>query len=188
MNPEREKYQKLWGEHPSYRNSAPGELLADHFLKLANPGRRDLVYDFGCGTGRGAAKIAERCRVTAFDFTDNCLDPQVAGRFTFKQHDLTRPLDLYLPRADYGYCTDVLEHIPTEDVQMVLANIFNASKAVYLNISTVEDHCGALIGETLHLTVRPLNWWLLQVLGLGLRVRLAQDIGTSCLIFGEVCE
>lgn len=185
MNPEREKYQKLWGEHPSYRNAAPGELFADHFLKLANPGKADLVYDFGCGTGRGAAKIAERVRrVVGFDFTDNCLDEKVRGRFDFRQHDLTKPIEMFRPRADYGYCTDVLEHIPTQDVPVVLGNIFNAARTVYLNISTVEDHCGALIGETLHLTVKPLNWWLLQVMNLGLTVKLAQDIGTSCLIYG----
>lgn len=183
MNPEREKYQRLWGEHPSYRNSAPGELLAEHFLKLADPRKRQTVYDFGCGTGRGAAKIAERCKVIGFDFTDNSLDPQVVGRFQFRQHDLTRPIDIQ--PADYGYCTDVLEHIPTEDVPTVLQNIFDACRVVYLNISTVEDHCGAMIGETLHLTVRPMNWWLLQAMNLGLQVRLAQDVGTSCIIFGN---
>jgi len=183
MNPEREKYQKLWGQHAVYRRIAPGERFAEHFLKLAKPTRRQTVYDFGCGTGRGAALIAEHCRVVGFDFTDNSRDTSVLDAFEFRQHDLTRPVDL--PRADFGYCTDVLEHIPTEDVATVLRNIFEASKAVYLNISTVEDHCGALIGEALHLTVRPLNWWLLQVMGLGLRVQLAQDIGNSCLIYGK---
>ena len=183
MNPEREKYRKLWGEHPVYRKVAPGEMFAAHFLNMAKPGPDDTVYDFGCGTGRGAAKIAERCRVVGFDFTDNSRDPDVVGKFEFRQHDLTRPIDL--PPAELGFCTDVLEHIPPEDVKLVLQNIFQASERVYLNISTVEDSCGALIGEQLHLTVRPLNWWLLLTISVGLEVQFAQDIGNSCLIYGR---
>lgn len=180
---EQAKYERLWGAHAQYRQIAPGEQLADHFLSLAKPLPHQVAYDFGCGTGRGAARIAKRCRVIGFDFADNCLDESVKGAFEFRQHDLTRPVDL--PVADFGYCTDVLEHIPPEDVRDVLKNIVLAARRVYLNISTVQDALGALIGETLHLTVKPMGWWREQLDELGFKVAYEQDLGAACLFYGS---
>jgi hypothetical protein len=57
------------------------------------------------------------------DFADNCLDEDIrpmletqAHALRFVEHDLTEPLT---QSATYGFCTDVLEHIPTEDVDKV---------------------------------------------------------------------
>lgn len=183
MNPEQAKYQRLWGEFAGYRKVAPGELFADHFLSVAKPAPDQVCYDFGCGTGRGAAKIAGHCRVIGLDFTNNSLDEGVVGKFDFRQHDLTRPIDL--PRADFGFCTDVMEHIPPEDVPTVLLNIIEAAKRVYFNISTVEDHFGAAIGETLHLTVQPFGWWREQLEALGFRVMGSADLDGSCVFYGH---
>lgn len=162
LNAEQQKYERLWREHAAYRVVAPGEQLADHFVALAKPQPHHTVIDFGCGTGRGALRIAQRtgAKVTAFDFVDGCMDPQVkaAGLVRFEQRDLTQPLELARP-ADFGYCTDVLEHIPPEDVEAGLANIVSSARRVYLCVSTVDDKMGALIGEPLHLTVRPAEWW-----------------------------
>lgn len=162
MNVEQSKYERLWREHDAYRVVAPGEILADHFLALARPRPHQTVIDFGCGTGRGALRIAQRTGATvrALDFVDGCMDAEVrqSGLVQFEQRDLTVPLMLERP-ADFGYCTDVLEHIPPEDVDAVLANIVSSARRVYLCISTVDDVMGALIGEPLHLTVRPAAWW-----------------------------
>lgn len=159
VNPEQSKYERLWRDHAAYRAVAPGEHLADVFIGLAKPQPHHTVIDFGCGTGRGAAKIARRTGATvlAIDFVDRCMDADVEG-VEFRQHDLAQPLKLERP-ADYGYCTDVMEHIPPEQVEAVLANIVSSARRVFLCISTVEDRMGALIGEPLHLTVQPPSWW-----------------------------
>jgi SAM-dependent methyltransferase len=183
MNAEQSKYERLWGDYKSYRGCAPGEQLADHFLSLAHPMPHQTTIDFGCGTGRGAARIARRCRVIGLDFASNCLDADVRGAFEFRQHDLTRPVDG--PVADFGYCTDVLEHIPTADVQTVLHNIVTAARRVYFCISTVDDNLGGLIGEQLHLTVKPMAWWLEQLEVLGFRVDHSQELNEACLIYGS---
>jgi hypothetical protein len=57
-------------------------------------------------------------------------------------------------------CTDVMEHIPTKDVDQVLLNIMSAAQHVFFQISTEQDSCGKMIGEELHLTVKPPEWWL----------------------------
>lgn len=162
-NPERKKYIKMW-ELDEYRNVAPGESHASNFLTVVRPEPGSHVIDFGCGTGRGAVLIAllGRCNVTMVDFAPNCVDEQmrkvidVQDSLSFMEHDLTKPLPITAP---YGYCTDVMEHIPEHEVQTVLTNILKSAKKVYFNISTVPDSCGALIGEKLHMTVQSAQWW-----------------------------
>lgn len=151
---ERDKYERMWAID-GYRELAPGELCAEEFLALAKP-HGATVIDFGCGTGRGALKIHEAgSPVIAMDFSENCLDA-AAKVLPFIRHDLTEPVGLWAP---YGYCTDVMEHIPTADVERVLENVLAAADTVYFQIATVEDAFGQVIGETLHLTVRPHAWW-----------------------------
>jgi len=88
-------------------------------------------------------------------------------RFRFLRHDLTTKLE---EKFDYGYCTDVLEHIPPEDVDKVLLNICTAARRVYFAISTVPDVMGALVGEPLHLTVESPFWWHDRLSELGFRI------------------
>lgn len=168
---EQQKYETVW-TRPEYRAWAPGEELAEHFLAIAKPQPHQTVIDFGCGTGRGARRIAASgCTVRAFDLADNCLDNEVRGqlgeRFTFQKHDLNEPI-LFV--ADFGYCTDVMEHLPPEQVEKVLQNIVTAARRVYFCICTVEDHLGSLIGEQLHLTVKPAEWWRGKLEALGCRI------------------
>jgi SAM-dependent methyltransferase len=164
-NPEAEKYGKLWAL-PEYRKVAPGEATAQDFLRQARPRAGAEVIDFGCGTGRGALMLAllGGLKVTMVDFVRNCLDPELeealatqAHALSFVKADLERPLPMV---AEYGFCSDVMEHIPPDRVDTVLDNILKAAQHVFFSISTTEDSCGALIGEPLHLTVQPFGWWL----------------------------
>jgi len=150
---EQEKYQRMWA-HDAYRTLSPGEECVDTFLEVCKPD--GLVIDFGCGTGRAALKIKEYgCYVQLIDFTDNSRDP-AASELAFRQHDLTEPLALM---AKWGYCTDVMEHIAPESVDKVINNIMAVAKTTFFQISTVPDNLGAIIGQQLHLTVRPHSWW-----------------------------
>ncbi|MFA6041352.1 MAG: 6-hydroxymethylpterin diphosphokinase MptE-like protein, partial [Methylophilus sp.] len=129
---EQEKYQKMW-EHSEYRHASPGESRVSLFLLAANPKPSDTVIDFGAGTGRAALRIHKMrlCNVIMLDFADNCLDEEVRANISeklrFNIADLTQPIPHH---AKYGYCTDVLEHIPTDDVEKVIKNIMNAADNV----------------------------------------------------------
>jgi len=166
-NPEQKKYEKLWDEVPNYRVISPGEKEAMQFLAQAKPKPGATCIDFGAGTGRGSLMLASigEMEVTMLDFAANCLDPDIAkacghGKVTFLQHDLTKPSPV---QAQYGYCCDVMEHIPEQDVRAVLSHILSAAKLVYFSISTVPDVMGPSIGEDLHLTVKPAAWWAKQL-------------------------
>ena len=155
LMPEQEKYQKMW-DIPAYRNMSPGELIADYFVELAKIDCDDKVIDFGCGTGRGSKRIHEltQCNIQMVDFSDNCLDKNIKFKLTVA--DLTHPIDL---KADVGYCTDVMEHIPTDDVDAVIKNIMQCVDRAFFQISLLPDHMGQLIGQHLHVSVFPYEWW-----------------------------
>lgn len=162
---EQQKYERMWAL-PEYRAFSPGEEAANTFLAQAKPLKDSTCIDFGCGTGRGGLMIAlfGNMIVTLVDFAANALDPEVQGatvtqphRISWLQADLHKGVPAY---AGYGYCTDVMEHIPPEEVDVVLHNIFKSATHVFFQISCTEDHCGALIDEDLHLTIQPYSWWL----------------------------
>src|SRR5689334_1424836 len=150
-NPEAQKYGRMW-ELPEYRAIAPGEYVADRFLMMAKPAPGSRIIDFGCGTGRGAARLARRgLDVAMIDFVNNCLDPEVrelvgaqfiapsegvinhapTGQLHFLKADLEKRIPL---NAQYGFCTDVMEHIPPAKVATVLNNILMAAQHVWFSI------------------------------------------------------
>lgn len=188
-NAEAQKYGRMWAEVPAYRAVSPGEQLAQVFLAQARPKRGSDVIDFGCGTGRGALMLAllGGLRVTMIDFVRNSLDPEIQEALTtqahalrFLKHDLEHPLPFATP---YGYATDLMEHIPEVRVVQVLRNILMAAQHVFFSVSTVEDVCGAAIGERLHMTVQNYGWWLAQFNRLDCVIHWSKDLGGSCLFY-----
>lgn len=175
---ERDKYIAMWNRD-EYRVVAPGEDYAQSFLKMVCPDEGKSVIDFGCGTGRAGLCFSKAgLKVTLLDFAPNCLDEGVV--LPFVEHDLTEPIPI---TADYGYCTDVMEHIPPEQVDLVITNIMRASGRVFFAISLVPDNMGALIGEPLHLSVHDFGWWFDKFKSLGLRPELWGQSGSSAVFY-----
>lgn len=156
---EAEKYRRMWSV-PEYRSWAPGEDTLDIMRESLAPKPPDLIIDFGCGTGRPALKLAEAgFRVIGIDCAANCLDRTAHDRFSFIEASLWE-IPTWVPFGDYGYCTDVMEHIPPNRIDKVLEAIADRStKGAFFRIDFGEDSMGKRIGETLHLTVREPAWW-----------------------------
>lgn len=151
------KYRKAWS-YDRYRKVAPGEALVGAAATIMGCRAGETLIDWGCGTGRAAAAFqALGMKVTGFDIADNCLDsavdvPLVVGCLWDPPPGLS---------ALYGYCTDVLEHIPPKQVGPVLDGIAERTrKAAFFQVATFHDGFGKVLGEPLHLTVRPADWWL----------------------------
>lgn len=171
---ERDKYRTLW-RTDSYRTFAPGEHAVAKFLEVAKP--EGTIIDFGCGTGRASLTLAERGHsVMLVDFADNCRDEE-AQELPFLEWDLTQPCHL---KAPYGLCVDVMEHIPTADVDAVIMNVMASARTVFFQISTVPDGFGAMIGAVLHNTVRPSWWWADTFRGLGFKTLWQEADEASC--------
>ena len=186
---EQQKYEAMWKE-PAYRAVAPGEALASLFLAQPNgPKPGSEVIDFGAGTGRGALLLAllGQCKVKMVDFAGNSLDDDMrqmldtqAHALSFIQHDLSKPLGF---TAEYGFCTDVMEHIPPAQVDDVLKNILQAAQHVFFQISCGDDVCGKLIDEPLHLSVHDYDWWRAKFLQFDARIHWSENRGGTCLFY-----
>lgn len=163
---ERLKYERMWRDFPDYRMNSPGELVLLKWLGITKPKPGASVIDFGCGPGRASMVMGLMgFQVTMVDIASNCLDPDVrdlvdAGRLSFQQGDLCeRDLWAKLPKADYGYCCDVMEHISPIWVDTVINNVVTAASESFFLVNLREDAFGADAGEPLHLTVQPFTWW-----------------------------
>ncbi len=166
---EKDKYFLMW-QFPEYRDNSPGEKIVGFFLELVKPDGK--IIDFGCGTGRAClVMIYEGHEVLGIDFAGNCRDIE-AENIPFLEWDLTQPMPVSAP---YGYCTDVLEHIPPKEVDNVLRNIMDSAGEVFFQISTAPDVFGSVIGTELHLSIHDHDWWREKFIDLGYSVEWEQD-------------
>lgn len=150
---EQAKYSLVWAM-PQYRQMSPAEEYFEVlYAALGSPDAGTLL-DFGCGTGRVTKRLQGLgLAVTGVDFVREALETDIP----FVEGVLW---DLPPLKADFGICCDVMEHIPPAKVDDVLAGIRRCvAGPVFFSISTEPDGFGTEIGEILHETVRPADWW-----------------------------
>ena len=142
-----------------HREYSPGEHLVDRAINDLEMTTFETVIDFGCGTGRAAKKFQDQgFSIVGVDIAPEALETDVP----LIQACLWHMPDMY---ADWGFCTDVMEHIPPEKVQPVLKQIrARTKKGVFFQIALTKDSFGDRIGERLHLTIEPMEWWVEQIL------------------------
>lgn len=187
ISDEQQKYLKVWNV-PAYRVVSPGENCVDMFLEAVEDMTDDegqTLIDFGCGTGRAGYKLWQTggYDVTLMDFAWNCLDDNISARcndtpvkgMDFVEHDITKKTAL---RANWGFCTDVMEHLPPEQIDDALDTIFEACDNVFFQIATVEDHFGNHpdINDHLHLSVFSYQEWLKRFADHGVIVHRSKEL------------
>lgn len=166
---ERAKYESMWTVD-GYNRYSPGEENAQRFAAMLTPLKGSTILDAGCGAGKGGLALeALGFRVWYLDITDAGLDLGIGvDRHCFIQQPLWKRITKPHPNLwDYGFCCDVMEHLPTEYTMLAVRNLLEACRTVWFQIAFFEDGWGASIGEELHLTVRPFSWWneRLQTIG-----------------------
>ncbi|MGX9443864.1 hypothetical protein ACWX0K_14980 [Nitrobacteraceae bacterium UC4446_H13] len=143
----------MWAR-PEYSIWSPGADSVAEAVSLFD--RTGSLYDFGSGKGIAVAKFRDA------GFAATGIDHVKLTPDTIRACLWSLPADLSV--VDFGFCADVMEHIPLARVDDVLSGIAqHVSAAAYFRIATVPDAMGKLIGETLHLTVCPAEWWLARV-------------------------
>lgn len=183
MDQERVKYERMH-RIPGY-SPGPGIAHVHRFVTLLNGANR--IVDFGCGTGDAALELHRLGReVYLVDIASNCLRDNVREIlgdrfFATALHELPEEL----PVCDWGFCSDVMEHLPPEWVEPSLAAMRRKAGQIYFSISGVPDGWGRYIGEVLHLTVRPLEWWLGEI---GKHFGAVEPVGGSSKYFEIVAR
>jgi hypothetical protein len=151
---ERAKYRKTW-EGKDYRVVSPGLRHLDGALEWMKPEPGASITDWGCGTGKAAHEMIKRgLNPRLVDIAGNAY----VGALPFVETCLWElPEDM--PATDYGFCADVMEHIPTERVDDVFAGIAKRTRRkCYFQIALFHDNHFTGAGP-LHLSVFPGEWW-----------------------------
>jgi hypothetical protein len=144
-------YQGHHNKYEKHFSGKLGQLQVREIRTLVQWANPDRLLDYG--SGKGYQYLEKRCHEQWGGLLPYCYDPGVLqiGR---------------KPDGTFGgvICTDVMEHIDPDDVDMILADIFgslhaNGNVFAYFHISTRLAGKTFDNGENVHLTVRPSTWW-----------------------------
>lgn len=169
VEPERQKYRDIWAL-PQYQEApSPGLEFIDAFMTVVQPTAGETLIDLGCGSGKAGLALAERgLDVTWMDLTDTALDPAIDRARFIEAPIWSSPWrNMRSIGWNYGYCCDVLEHLPKEYTMLAIERILRACALSWFLIAHLPDEHGKLIGEALHMTVEPFKWWLDRLSTLG---------------------
>jgi trans-aconitate methyltransferase len=123
MKREADKYRKVWDD-PSYRKVAPGMFEVERAFERMGCATGETLNDYGCGTGRATKWFQDHgLEVLGIDHADNACEEDVPVLL-----DCLWDMTTMVPRSDYGFCCDVMEHIPPAQVDAVLDTIARLTK------------------------------------------------------------
>ncbi len=125
-------------------NKFGGACLGKHIPEIKELIKQydcESILDYGCGKATHHKK-AKLSNVTLYDPYYEPYSKRLEGSF------------------DMVICTDVMEHIPEEDVGKVLAELIDrTNKVLFLAICTKPALKKFSDGTNVHLTVKPSEWW-----------------------------
>ncbi len=159
LRAETAKYDEVWTV-PGYAKHSPGGTMAADLLGILRPPVGSSFVDLGCGAGAGGIEIQKLCPNSSVTYLDMVRVKGVPEPFV--QQPLWAPLrdpDGAHAHWDYGYCCDVMEHIPEPFTMLVVDNILQSVGSGIFNISFSTDAFGAYVRQQLHLTIKPFTWW-----------------------------
>lgn len=180
---ERAKYEAVW-KHKQYRKVSPGMLECERAWQLCGMKAGDTLIDYGAGPCRASKWFQDRgLDVLAIDIADNARETEEVQFLKACLWDLPAQV----PASDYGFCTDVMEHIPPVHVAAVLNGIASRTrKAAYFRIATRPDKMGPmLLGKPLHLTVRGGEWWREEVAKSFAHVEVVENTGRDIMLLAR---
>lgn len=115
----------------------------------------ESAIDYGCGKGNQYGKT-----FLAEDGTEAMLE--VALGFEVTKFDPAVPKFEKPPEgpADFLWCTDVLEHIPGEDIPFIVSELSRlAIKGVFVTVGTYPAKKNLPDGSNAHVCIKPQEWW-----------------------------
>jgi 2-polyprenyl-3-methyl-5-hydroxy-6-metoxy-1,4-benzoquinol methylase len=181
---ERAKYAAIWAMG-DYSDNSPGEQMVEMFMRIARPHPGQKVLDIGAGAGAGSRALATRgLAVQAFDLVDaGWNNPAIRLKTGNIWRDLPRFPGRY--EFDFGYCCDVMEHVPTQFVALSIAEMLISCERVFLSISFKQDVHGDAIRDRLHLTIESFTWWRDTLRELGTLLDARDLIGDGVFYVGR---
>jgi SAM-dependent methyltransferase len=157
---ERNKYIALAAKGGTYGSTNHGKGAYRLVMReaCANLNSRPNIVDFGCGRNNWKRQLEAPYSVLGIDFA-------------FPEADIQRPMhDTGLPDgwADVVTSFDALEHLLPDEVDDVLREMRRVATpggSYVFSIATRPSKARGVNGEELHMTIRPLEWWLAKLPG-----------------------
>lgn len=162
---EQRKYENLYGNGKEYRQVQPGiNFIKRNTFKVMDRLKEagTKVIEFGSGEGHVIKYLRDKgYDAWGTDIAENSLSFPELEQYKYTC-DLGEPQQ-WDQEFDFIYSCDVFEHLPPESIDNLMENMTNAApngKAV-VRIALYLDFRGrANINNALHLTVKPVGWWL----------------------------
>jgi len=158
---EKEKYNRIWSTG-KYLQSPASSWVVDKILATKPSGK---VLDVGCGNGYVVSKLLEKgIDAYGIDITKAAWETksEINPDFRIPKGRLTEASASNIPfkngEFDTTYSVTLLEHIPPEEVSVVVGEILRvtSNKTIhYINTRSKQQQ----FGYDLHLTVESLGWW-----------------------------
>lgn len=157
---EKAKYEATW-KHDEYALRSPGLRHLKGALEWMKPAMGSSITDWGSGSGQAADALVTRgFKVRMVDIAANAYRGPHGPVIEACLWEL--PADM--PATDYGFCADVMEHLPPDKVEQVFDQIAARTRsACYFQIALFHDSCFTGNGP-LHLSVFPPEWWQERIL------------------------
>jgi len=136
------QYEEVHSNQEIYGQSSL--LFKDQISLIIKTFKPKSILDYGCGKGKLMESISkEHPEIKCYNY-----DPSIC-KFS------TIPID----HVDMIINTDVLEHIPEEDIDDVLQHISSLCNYAYFNLHHGLAACILPNGENAHCTVKPREWY-----------------------------
>jgi hypothetical protein len=117
------------------------------------------ILDYGCGKGRQYKKIAIKNQ-SGEVLCDSMQKYWNVDKITLYDPAFEPYNNLPIEKSDGVICTDVLEHIPQEDIDWVIEELFSfANKFIFANIACFPAKKHLPNGENTHCTIKESQWW-----------------------------
>lgn len=135
-----EDYRTIHAADPQY-GSGPGTHELEIIASLCRHIEVSRAIDYGCGNSRALERLWPQAERALYDPAMPGRDRPPAGQF------------------DVGLCTDVLEHVPEDELHELLKYLWELSTRWVFVIHTAPARQLLPSGENAHVTQRPAAWW-----------------------------
>jgi len=147
-----ELYKEIHENQNVYNGSAL-ILHAQSIKDLIRMFNVKTMLDYGCGKGRQYS--VEGIHKEYFNNIQPAMYDPAVEQFS----------ELPKGKFDLVICTDVLEHIPEEDLDSFLKHLYSkADSAVYLGICNIPADTFLSDGRNAHVTLKSFDWWIDKIL------------------------
>ena len=165
-----ERYYSIIDEYVDFHENGTGKTTGEetfigsslmrwvfHINNIIKATKSTSIIDFGCGKAMGYHN-----KITADDVLyENVQDFWKINDICLYDPGVKKYNEYPKKKADGIICTDVIEHIPPEDINKFVEELFKlANKFIFVVAATIPAEKTFKNGENVHLTIKSENEWL----------------------------